>query len=155
MRRNNHFHGSHGHTGATFHHSHFHSTSGHTGANFRHRHHGTSAHQTATQTVRLDVNFTEKLPHGPYVEQGQGQTHFPTATVGDAHAALRKLFDETVQRQYEGRTVKAKMQILETKCKGGAVTEGEKLRDLLESGEALSLMVRQSVIPVVVCCTLF
>ncbi|KAL6053592.1 hypothetical protein QOT17_017855 [Balamuthia mandrillaris] len=156
MRRNNHFHSTSGHGR-----SHFHSTSGHTGSNFSHRHHGTSAQQhTATQTIRLDVNFTEKLPHGPYVEQGQGQTHYilyiqPTATVGDAHAAFRKLFDETIQRQYEGRTVKAKMQILETKCKGGAVTEGEKLHDLLESGEALSMIVRQSVIPVIVCCTLF
>ncbi|KAL6051317.1 hypothetical protein QOT17_019253 [Balamuthia mandrillaris] len=128
----------------------------------RQNHHGHATRQTATLTFRLDVNFTEKLPHGPYVEQGQGQTHFvlyiqPTATVGDAHAAFHKLFDETIQRQTEGLPkilkVGATMEILETKCKGGAVTEGEKLQDLLESGENLSLIVRQKFSTG--CCTLF
>ncbi|KAL6051319.1 hypothetical protein QOT17_019255 [Balamuthia mandrillaris] len=118
--------------------------------------------QIATVTVRLDVNFTEKLPHGPYAEQGQGKTHFvlyiqPTATVGDAHAAFHKFSDETLEGQQKGvpnfAKMKVKVKILETKCKGGAVTEGEKLQDLLESGEALSLIVRQTASTP--CCTLF
>ncbi|KAL6063903.1 hypothetical protein QOT17_011211 [Balamuthia mandrillaris] len=119
----------------------------------RSKHRGGATHVTSSQLFRLDVNFTEKLPHGPYLEQGQGPTHFvlyvlPTATVGDVHSVFYRFFDETIQRQQEGMPrvakVKVKMRILETKCKGGAVTEGEKLQDLLESGEALSLTVRQT-----------
>ncbi|KAL6067490.1 hypothetical protein QOT17_008892 [Balamuthia mandrillaris] len=128
----------------------------------RSNHHGGATHVTSSQIFRLDVNFTEKLPHGPYVEQGQGPTNFavyihPTATVGDVHSVFYRFFDETIQSQQEGMPrvarVKVKMRILETKCKGGAVTEGERLQDLMESGENLSLTVRQTA--AVGCCTLF
>ncbi|KAL6063883.1 hypothetical protein QOT17_011194 [Balamuthia mandrillaris] len=107
---------------------------------------------TSTLVVRLDVNFTEKLPNGPYVEQGQGQTNFavyvhPTATVGDVHSVFHKFFNDTMQLQQEGlprvANVKASMRIMETKCKGGAVTEGEKLQDIMESGDALTMTIRQ------------
>ncbi|KAL6063888.1 hypothetical protein QOT17_011199 [Balamuthia mandrillaris] len=62
---------------------------------------------TSTLVVRLAVHFTEKLPNGPYVEQGQGQTKcavyvHPTATVGDVHSVYHKSFDETYQLQQEG-----------------------------------------------------
>ncbi|KAL6063885.1 hypothetical protein QOT17_011196 [Balamuthia mandrillaris] len=106
---------------------------------------------TSTLVVRLVVNFTEKLPNGPYVEQGQGQTNFavyvhPTATVGDVHSVYHKSFDETHQLQQERlpnfAKTKVKVKSIETKCRGGAVTEGEKLQDIMESGEALTMIVR-------------
>ncbi|KAL6050611.1 hypothetical protein QOT17_019718 [Balamuthia mandrillaris] len=117
---------------------------------------------TSSQAIRLDVKFTEKLPHGPYVEQGQGQTIFavyvlPTATVGDVHSVFYQFYDETMQRQQEGMPrvakLKASMKIIETKCKGGAVAEGERLQDIMESGDALTVIVRQKVS--MGCCILF
>jgi hypothetical protein len=110
-------------------------------------------HKTkATVSVHVVIHFSKELPHGPYGEQGSSQTsvelYLPSeSTVRTAKETLQKHFEDLLHQQAQSMNtakLSATMVIKRVKCKGGVVTDEQPLRELLQDGEALEMVVDQS-----------
>jgi hypothetical protein len=113
----------------------------------------------AVVPVVLTIHFTEKLPHGPYVETVT-QTSYnvyvpPSATVHDATEALCDMGREAIETQSKNLPIPGKMtgkfSVKQVKCKGGKVTDDTVLNTILSDGESLQINLKQTTMT---CCIL-
>lgn len=113
--------------------------------------------QTFLNTVRAEVHFTEKLPHGPYCELGASTSTCsvylpPDATVGLLKETVGNYVNDHFQQQAAalhkrgGTKLKDHVHIEQVSCKGGVVSSDDQaLSALLDDGEALELSLKQVV----------
>lgn len=108
----------------------------------------------AVTNFRVEVQFTNKLPHGPYCELGQGLGTYvlhvnEEATVAVAKEVFERKIKEILHDQMEAMrsaTIKVSCSatIQKVRCKGAELHDDSvALASLLESGEALEVTLRQ------------